>query len=522
MAKGTLTIRILGDTKDFEKKVTGLSSKMGSVGKSMTLGVTTPIVAGMGLAVKAGAEEQQQMELLANTLRNNIPNATDAMVAANEEWITSMQNATGIADGDMRDAMQHLLVSGMSLEEAQKNLAIAMDVSKTKGKDLATVAQGIGKAYAGNVGGLGKLGLATKNAAGETLSFDQVMANASQTMGGAAAAAADTAAGRAEIMRLKMADLTENIGAILIPILDKLVGWLTKIVDWFNNLSPGAKEFGVVILGIAAAAGPVMLVMKNLVGAFGMVGKAWGILSKLFMANPWVLLIAAVIALVALIIANWDKIKAFLQKTWDWIKKTAGAVWDWLKEIFAKGLEFVKNLFLNWTLVGIIIKNWDKIKEGVTKLWDWLKDTWQGIIDWFKEIPEKLGRGLRTLKDLLLAPFKTAFNAIARLWNNSIGRLSFKAPSWVPGIGGKGFSMPKLPILHSGGVVPGLPGQDVLALLEAGEEVIPAGAREAEGGITVNNNFYGNVLGTEEELAKSLREEFVKLQRRGGRLGFTG
>jgi phage-related protein len=53
----------------------------------------------------------------------------------------------------------------------------------------------------------------------------------------------------------------------------------------------------------------------------------------------------------------------------------------------------------------------------------------------------------------LLGFYKGIFNSIASLWNNTIGKLSFKVPSWVPGLGGKGFSVPSIPMLAEGGIV---------------------------------------------------------------------
>jgi hypothetical protein len=45
----------------------------------------------------------------------------------------------------------------------------------------------------------------------------------------------------------------------------------------------------------------------------------------------------------------------------------------------------------------------------------------------------------------LLSAATTVFKAIAAIWNNTIGRLSFTLPSWLPGnLGGKSFSMPKI------------------------------------------------------------------------------
>ena len=71
-------------------------------------------------------------------------------------------------------------------------------------------------------------------------------------------------------------------------------------------------------------------------------------------------------------------------------------------------------------------------------------------------------------------------------------------PDWVPGIGGKGFDMPNLPVMHSGGVVPGTPGTEVLALLQAGERVTPIGG---SGATTVHLIIEGTGL------LKGLRKE---------------
>jgi hypothetical protein len=72
----------------------------------------------------------------------------------------------------------------------------------------------------------------------------------------------------------------------------------------------------------------------------------------------------------------------------------------------------------------------------------------------------------------LLGVFKTVFNGIAKIWNNTVGKISFEIPSWVPGVGGKGFDMPNIPMLAQGGIVT----SPTLALIGEGrgpEAVIP-------------------------------------------------
>ena len=102
------------------------------------------------------------------------------------------------------------------------------------------------------------------------------------------------------------------------------------------------------------------------------------------------------------------------------------------------------------------------IKTGVTVSLDFLVSYFNGILSIMKGI----------------------FNAIAKLWNSTIGKLSFTFPSWVPGFGGKGISVPNIPMLAEGGIVT----SPTLAMIgERGPEaVVPLNRASGVGGITVN------------------------------------
>jgi hypothetical protein len=100
---------------------------------------------------------------------------------------------------------------------------------------------------------------------------------------------------------------------------------------------------------------------------------------------------------------------------------------------------------------------------------------------------------LKTYFTTILGIYKTIFNGIATLWNNSIGKLSFKFPSFVPGLGGKGFDVPNIPMLAEGGIV----NKATLAVIgEAGPEAVVPLSRAGEfgmggGGNTVTINVNG-------------------------------
>lgn len=161
-------------------------------------------------------------------------------------------------------------------------------------------------------------------------------------------------------------------------------------------------------------------------------------------ANPIGLIILAIAALVAGIV--W----VATQTTW--FQTIWQAVWGAVVGYF------------NW-----VVGNY-KAAAG------FIVDATKWIADKISALPGLIGRAFSGLYNLLTWPFRTAFNFIATAWNNTVGRLSWSIPGWVPVIGGRSISAPRLPTFETGGTVPGRPGEPVLALIHAGETV---GSRSA-------------------------------------------
>jgi hypothetical protein len=144
---------------------------------------------------------------------------------------------------------------------------------------------------------------------------------------------------------------------------------------------------------------------------------------------------------------------------------------------------------ITWIVVGIvaliavivlIAKRTDWFSRAWGAAWKWIKTAASNTWDYLKRIPGWLSSAFSRVADFISRPFKSAFNLIARAWNNTVGRLSFTFPAWIPGIGGNGFSVPNLPTFHSGGTVPGVKGTPTVALLRAGE-VVNTGSEGAGG-----------------------------------------
>jgi hypothetical protein len=156
------------------------------------------------------------------------------------------------------------------------------------------------------------------------------------------------------------------------------------------------------------------------------------------------------------------------------------AQWVWNAALFASPVTWiVAGIAL---LVGAVIliatkTNW--LRDAWNAAWNGIKATAENVWNWVKQIPGWLTTAFGAIGNAITAPFRAGFNAIAHLWNSTVGSLSWTVPDWVPFIGGSSISAPRLPTFHTGGVVEGAPGQEVLALLQAGETVTPAGRAPA-------------------------------------------
>lgn len=117
---------------------------------------------------------------------------------------------------------------------------------------------------------------------------------------------------------------------------------------------------------------------------------------------------------------------------------------------------------------------WSKIGDPVKAAWSWIKSATSSLFSWFGKVftnlPKTIGHAFKSVTNFLFLPFKAAFNLISWAWNNTIGRLSFSIPSWVPGIGGASFTAPRLPSLAVGGDVL----KSGLAYIHQGERVTTA------------------------------------------------
>jgi hypothetical protein len=291
----TLKLSILGDVDNLNQSlktatsdVESFGDKVGKVGKVVGAAFIAAAAAAGAYAVKIGIdgvkaaiEDEKSQTQLALALEN-ATGATKGQIAATEQSILKMSLATGVADDNLRPALQRLAISTGDISKAQDLLATALDISAATGKPLETVANALGKAYDGNTAALGKLGIGLSAAELKTMSFTDVQDKLTSLFGGAAAANADTYAGRIERMKVAFNEAKETIGYALLPILEKVMTFIND--NALPVINAFADAFGHKESGLTSYISTLTTLLKNLfvpiieglVKAFGYVKDAIG------------------------------------------------------------------------------------------------------------------------------------------------------------------------------------------------------------------------------------------------------
>jgi hypothetical protein len=245
----TLKLSLLADVAEFSKNIKVANKDTETIGDQFTaFGKKAALafaVAGAAIGayakeaiVNAAADEKAQRNL-ALTIENTTT-ATALQIAGVEKYISTTSIAIGVTDDELRPAFSRLVRSTKDVEDAQKLLNLALDVSAATGKPLEAVANALGKAYDGNLNALGRLGLGIDASILKSKDFDLVFNTLTQTFGGFADNEALSTEKAFERIKIASDEIQEQIGAALLPVIQELTTFiLTDVVPVVQSFVDG-------------------------------------------------------------------------------------------------------------------------------------------------------------------------------------------------------------------------------------------------------------------------------------------
>ena len=470
--------KALGSTQTTSEKMSA-GLKKAALPAAAALGAIG--IAAIG-ASKAAMEDAAAADHLAGVLKRTA-GVTDAGVKATEDWISSTSRATGVADDELRPAMENLVTATGDVSKAQKEMKLALDISAASGKSVEEVSKAIALAHTGQTAKLEKLIPGLSAAAKKSDDMSVIMGELADKTGGAMARSTETAAGQMKIMENQSNELQETLGYALLPVIEALLPLLVAFADFASENTTVIKVLVGVVAGLSAAILVANAAMKAYAAASAIVKAAtaawtavqW-LLNAALNANPIGLIIIALAALAAGIYLAYTRSQTF-------------------RNIVTAAMEAVKDA------IQSVDRAFDAVLSAARSAFNWVVDHWKLALFAFGPIGAAVYL-IATNFDKIKSAAEGAFNFITRNMQKVLDAvqslLDLLGKIKIPKIGGTRLPGPLL--------VPAVAGGPRVAGYAAGPQAAP-------GGVTVN--VYGAV--DPEGTARAIRRILDGHDRRQGR-----
>ena len=384
---------------------------------SHAMSVAAPIFSAAGYNVNDAA---LYMGIMAN-------NGIDADKAAN-----SLKTGLARLISPAKEGAEKMAELGISVTNADGTMKSAVQIQKELHDAFGQLSESEQIAAASAIFGKNQMApwLALINTAPEEVGeLDTALANCAGTTDEMAEAMMSGFGGSLEKLKSSIDVLVTSIGEALAPTILKITEFIQGLVDKFNALTPAQQQTIVKIGMLVAALGPVLVVVGKVISSIGTimtfapkivsgVQSVIGIGSKLMgglkalwgviMANPIVLIIAAIAAAVAAFIYFWntsEDFRAFWLNLWSAIKTAVQTVVDGIITFFTETVPEAFNSF-----VAFFQGLWEGVKSFFSGIWESMKETvstiWETIQNVVQVAVMAIGEFFNTALTIITLPFQ--------------------------------------------------------------------------------------------------------------------
>ncbi len=265
----TLKLSILADVDNLKKNLDSGSKEVQTFGDKIEgfgkVAGAAFLAAGAAAAAYAGklavdgvkaAIEGEAAQIRFATSIKNATGASNAQIAATEEYIRKTSLAKGVTDDVLRPSLDRLVRSTKDVEEAQKLQTLALDIAAGTGKDLGAVSEALGKAYDGNLGALKRLGISLDENVLKSKDFNAATVSLSETFAGQATLQAETFEGKLARLSVAFNEGKETVGAYILTAITPMVETIV------NKVIPAISDFA---SNLGEKLAPVMKIIQPII-----------------------------------------------------------------------------------------------------------------------------------------------------------------------------------------------------------------------------------------------------------------
>lgn len=257
---GADTYGVTKMTADVRKQLSSLQKDLSGFGKSWSLYVSAPLTAAAGVAVKAADVQLKNEQRLLTALRGREDIQQRLIRQAGE-----LQSRSLFGDEEIIGQQAFLASLGLTEQQINDTIEAAAQLSSATGMTLDSAVKNLAKTYGGLSGELGESIPKLKELTVEQMKNGEAVKFILDNYRGFAESAAETGLGPLQQLKNSIGDVGEEIGKVLMPMIQAAANVLKEFATWLQGLPSTAKTAIVVVGGLAAAVGPLSLGLGSII-----------------------------------------------------------------------------------------------------------------------------------------------------------------------------------------------------------------------------------------------------------------
>ncbi len=395
------------------REIDKAGQKFQAIGTQLSTYVTLPILAAGGAAIKFASDYNESLNKVDVAFKSSSDEVKNFSKTSLESFGIAAGTALDMAStfGDMGTSLG--LTTGEASKMSTSLVGLAGDLSSFKNISIDIANTALSGIFTGETESLKKLGIVMTEANLQAYAYSQGINTKIQAMDQASKVQlrynyimevtknaqgdfARTSGGAANQMRIfqeSLKQVAQQFGAIILPVFTKLVTGINGLITSFGQLSEGTKTTIVVLLGVAAAIGPLVLGLGAIMSLLPTLATGFTLLT-----GPIGLVIAGLVAVGVVVATNWKPIKQILVDIANYFIDLYNS-----STLFRGAVEFIILSFKNmWTQVKFIFGALKSTFEFT------IKNIFNGFSTLGKLIKAILTFDLEGVKSALKSGFSTA------------------------------------------------------------------------------------------------------------------